>query len=230
MINIVYKFTLRSGKFYIGLTNDLGRRIKQHFSEISERRRHILLEIDSFEEFSKCFSVLRVLSNSTEGRVAEKNEIFKEKENPLLINVSIPKKTYKEDRSKNTQDMIFSYSKFVKNIKGFCDDDYSEKISFYQFCKITKIKHQDFLSNINNGEIVHDKDNMIERSYLLKFKPKEKEMRSKEYTTQETADELGVSVRQVFRLIEAGKLKSIKRGKVRVIKETEIDRLMEEGW
>ena len=55
-------------------------------------------------------------------------------------------------------------------------------------------------------------------------------MRSDEYTTEQTAKELGVSVRQVFRLIEAGKLKSIKRGKIRVIKETEIDRLMEEGW
>ncbi len=55
-------------------------------------------------------------------------------------------------------------------------------------------------------------------------------MKPNEYTTEQTAKELGVSVRQVFRLIEAGKLKSIKRGKVRVIQESEINRLMEEGW
>jgi excisionase family DNA binding protein len=55
-------------------------------------------------------------------------------------------------------------------------------------------------------------------------------MKNKEYTTQETADELGVSVRQVYRLLDAGKIKSIKRGKKHVFSESEIDRLMSEGW
>ena len=50
------------------------------------------------------------------------------------------------------------------------------------------------------------------------------------YTTQATADELGVSVRTVYRLIEEGKIKSVKRGKKHFFLETEIDRLIKNGW
>ena len=50
------------------------------------------------------------------------------------------------------------------------------------------------------------------------------------YTTQATAQELGVSVRTVYRLIDEDKIKSVKRGKKHFFLESEIDRLIENGW
>ena len=49
-------------------------------------------------------------------------------------------------------------------------------------------------------------------------------------TTQATADELGVSVRTVYRLIEEWKIKSVKRGKKHFFLESEINRLIKNGW
>jgi len=50
------------------------------------------------------------------------------------------------------------------------------------------------------------------------------------YTTQAAAQELGVSVRTVYRLIEEGKLKSVKRGKSHFFTESDINKLIEKGW
>ena len=50
------------------------------------------------------------------------------------------------------------------------------------------------------------------------------------YTTQATAQELGISVRTVYRLIDEGKIKSVKRGKSHFFLESEIDRLIKNGW
>ena len=49
-------------------------------------------------------------------------------------------------------------------------------------------------------------------------------------TTQEVARELAISVRQVYRLIEEDKIKSVKRGKSHFFLKSEIDRLIKEGW
>jgi excisionase family DNA binding protein len=50
------------------------------------------------------------------------------------------------------------------------------------------------------------------------------------HTTQATATKLNVSVRTVYRLIEEGKLKSVKRGKSHFFRESDINKLIEKGW
>ena len=55
-------------------------------------------------------------------------------------------------------------------------------------------------------------------------------MKEKYYTTQETAQELGVTVRQVYRMLDDNKIKSVKRGKKHFFLESDIDKLMKEGW
>ena len=55
-------------------------------------------------------------------------------------------------------------------------------------------------------------------------------MKDTYHTTQATATKLNVSVRTVYRLIEEGKLKSVKRGKSHFFIESDIDKLIKEGW
>ena len=55
-------------------------------------------------------------------------------------------------------------------------------------------------------------------------------MKDTYHTTHATATKLNVSVRTVYRLIEEGKLKSVKRGKSHFFLESDIDKLIEKGW
>lgn len=50
------------------------------------------------------------------------------------------------------------------------------------------------------------------------------------YTAEAVAQELGVSVKTVHRLKKKGKIKSVKRGKQDFFLESEIDRLIKNGW
>ncbi len=55
-------------------------------------------------------------------------------------------------------------------------------------------------------------------------------MKETYHTTQATATKLNVSIRTVYRLIEEGKIKSVKRGKSHFFRESDIDKLIEKGW
>jgi len=55
-------------------------------------------------------------------------------------------------------------------------------------------------------------------------------MKDTYHTTPAAATKLNVSVRTVYRLIEEGKLKSVKRGKSHFFAESDINKLIEKGW